>query len=325
MAGADEMRVGLIGLGHIGKVHLAALERVSGLRVVALCDRDRALAALAPPGVAFFDAVEPFFDTPLDTVVVATPNDTHAEVALAAMARGHSVLVEKPAARSRAELEALMAPSSTGARVHFAFHAAHGREVEWARLWLAAEGAALDEPVEFDCAFTDPYVTTMGELVPAAVSLGDCWSDSGINALSVVAAFVDARRLKPESADLRRRGPSGVTVEVEARFTFGDTGRGKILTRWTQGINHKQTRLGFSRGASLLLDHSRQKIELTDPAGERLVLADFATSGERLLNHYLGLFTAFAEGRCAPAEEPATGRRLHELMFAVAATARPTA
>ena len=48
----------------------------------------------------------------VDAVVVATPHDLLAEVTLAAVEAGKHVLVEKPAARTPAELEPVIAAAA---------------------------------------------------------------------------------------------------------------------------------------------------------------------------------------------------------------------
>jgi predicted dehydrogenase len=99
------MRVGIVGCGLIGNKRAAALgEDV----LVAVCDRDPArahsLAAMHP------DAAVVTVDELIaraEAVIVATTNDQLAPVATRAVEAGRHVLVEKPAARSFAELEPL--------------------------------------------------------------------------------------------------------------------------------------------------------------------------------------------------------------------------
>jgi predicted dehydrogenase len=97
------MRVGIVGCGLIGGKRAAALSRD---QLVAVCDREPARAqALAArhPGAAAVTLDELLARS--EAVIVATTNDHLAAVTRQALEAGRHVLVEKPAARSAAELE----------------------------------------------------------------------------------------------------------------------------------------------------------------------------------------------------------------------------
>ncbi|MBM4014506.1 MAG: Gfo/Idh/MocA family oxidoreductase [Planctomycetes bacterium] len=115
-SGAAPLRVAVVGLG-IGRTHLrgllaaAASSGLPPVQVVALCDRDRArLRAVGREiGVAArYSSIERLLaaERP-DAVVVATPNDLHAPMGIAALEAGCHVLVEKPLAHRLDAAEAL--------------------------------------------------------------------------------------------------------------------------------------------------------------------------------------------------------------------------
>ncbi len=89
------MRAGIVGAGFIGAVHALAL-RSLGIEVAWEAGRNDDLAALLDG-----DRV--------DVLHVCTPNNLHAQQALAALQRGIHVVCEKPLAVSRDESEALVA------------------------------------------------------------------------------------------------------------------------------------------------------------------------------------------------------------------------
>ncbi len=125
----QQVRVAIVGCGLIGKKRadaLATTSKLAGtpLSLVACADRDLARAqALA----ARFDARastdwREAIDA-ADLVVIATPHDALAEITLAAVKAGKHVLVEKPAARSAAELEPVVAEAEArGAIVRVGFN-----------------------------------------------------------------------------------------------------------------------------------------------------------------------------------------------------------
>ncbi|WP_223691357.1 Gfo/Idh/MocA family protein [Leifsonia poae] len=114
-------RIGVIGLGTIATEHLKAYQRCADAEVVAVCDldRDRAEAARTRFGVEHScgTAAELLADPDIDAVSVCVPNDQHAPIALAALAAGKHVLVEKPMAITVADAEALVAASRESGKV----------------------------------------------------------------------------------------------------------------------------------------------------------------------------------------------------------------
>ena len=126
---ARTIGVGVVGLGFMGRTHLAAWNAAAraGLpcRVVAVADGERArldgraqatgnLAtgaseALFDPGQLFTtaDARELLARPDVQAVSLCTPTDTHVELALAALAAGKHVLVEKPVALRSADVARL--------------------------------------------------------------------------------------------------------------------------------------------------------------------------------------------------------------------------
>ena len=72
---------------------------------------ERRAAAEAEGIHAFSSREELLADERIDLVTVATPNDVHKEIAIAAMAAGKNVISEKPVALSQEELEEMIAAS----------------------------------------------------------------------------------------------------------------------------------------------------------------------------------------------------------------------
>ena len=104
-------RVGVIGAGYWGPLHVRTFDAMPGVAVTMVADLSRErLAHIAAtfPDVRTTESVEDLLDGPVDAVVVATPARSHAELAAAALARGKHVLVEKPLATSSADAERLI-------------------------------------------------------------------------------------------------------------------------------------------------------------------------------------------------------------------------
>ncbi len=109
------LRVGIVGCGEAAQVlHLPALGELTELfQVVALCDVSRSvvetLTSRTPGAAAFHGYRDLVSSADVDVVLVANPHVHHAEVALAALAQGKHVLVEKPLCVSLSELDSIEA------------------------------------------------------------------------------------------------------------------------------------------------------------------------------------------------------------------------
>jgi predicted dehydrogenase len=120
----DSPGVAIIGCGLIGRKRAAAL---GPARLVACADhvpaRATSLAATAPGCHAFADWRAAIDHPGVAIVIVATLHDTLAAITRDAIAAGKHVLVEKPAARNRAELEGLAElAADRGVRVRVGFN-----------------------------------------------------------------------------------------------------------------------------------------------------------------------------------------------------------
>lgn len=96
------LRYGLIGAGCMGRGgHLEVLKHVDGVEIAALTDSfpsnlAKAVEAVGHTVPAYADYRDMLAREALDAVVIATPNDTHADIACDALAAGLHVLAEKP-------------------------------------------------------------------------------------------------------------------------------------------------------------------------------------------------------------------------------------
>ena len=94
------LKFGVAGAGVMGRNHARVLSDIRDLELTHVFDPD---AVTAEGGAAAYGAkpvttAEAFVDAGLDAAVVATPNRTHADLAVALLENGVHVLVEKPIA-----------------------------------------------------------------------------------------------------------------------------------------------------------------------------------------------------------------------------------
>ena len=118
--------LGVVGLGYWGPNLARNFERLPGSELAWLCDASE--GALGRWGAAFPSArtttrLEDLLgDDALDTVVVATPVPTHAELALRVIEAGKHCFVEKPLARSEEDAERVVEAARAVGRVLMVGH-----------------------------------------------------------------------------------------------------------------------------------------------------------------------------------------------------------
>jgi predicted dehydrogenase len=102
------MRAAIVGTGFIARVHAIAL-RAIGVEVAAVAGSSREKAEAFGEGAAYGDLSELLEHERVDALHVCTPNDVHAEQALAALGKGIPVVCEKPLAVSTEQARQLIA------------------------------------------------------------------------------------------------------------------------------------------------------------------------------------------------------------------------
>ncbi|MBL9143746.1 MAG: Gfo/Idh/MocA family oxidoreductase [Verrucomicrobiaceae bacterium] len=116
----DEVRVAVIGFNGRGKGHIGSLLAIKGVRITALCDvdqkvMDKQVADFKKKNIEvkqYSDYRKLLEDKDVDAVTIATPNHSHTLIALAALAAGKHVYVEKPVCHNPIEGRKLLEASA---------------------------------------------------------------------------------------------------------------------------------------------------------------------------------------------------------------------
>jgi len=128
-----KLKIGMIGYNFMGKAHSSAWRQVGRffdlpveIELHTICGRTPSKVEKARETLgwkkASTDWREVVNDPEIDIIDINTPNDTHAEIAIAAARAGKAILCEKPLARNVAEAEAMVAAVKEAGVVNMVCH-----------------------------------------------------------------------------------------------------------------------------------------------------------------------------------------------------------
>ena len=103
------LKIGVIGAGHLGKIHLNNWAAIEGVKLVGFCDTDDENAKIVAEKYALprFATTYELLDA-CDAVDIVAPTTFHFELCEAAIKKGKHVFVEKPLANTMDEARALV-------------------------------------------------------------------------------------------------------------------------------------------------------------------------------------------------------------------------
>lgn len=230
-------KIGLIGTGYIGRVHLEILRRIGGADVVAVADSDRELALAA---ARKFDipkvhatAGDMIDDDAIDVVHNCTPNNVHFEINKKAILGGKQVVSEKPLSinsRESAELVELAKKHGTLTAIDFCYRyypvvqeaAARVRSGQLGEV-RAFMGHFLQDWLFYETDYTwrlDPDISGAANVI---ADLGSHWCD--------LVQFVTGRRISEVMTELhtclpkRKKPKSGALsfgAQADAEYEDAD-------------------------------------------------------------------------------------------------------
>jgi len=233
--GALPMRVGLIGCGTIAYwSHLRTLQQLNGVTLAAAADPDpiaRALAASIVRGPVYDQSSDLLLDD-IDAVVISAPNESHAELTVAAVRAGKHVYVEKPLATTASEARSVVdvvSQSKVVATVGFnyRYHTAHQRA------WALLRNGRIGNVRVVQSAFCEPVsLQMMPEWKRRRASGGGALLDLASHHIDLLRWFLEdevatvyaritSSRTEHDGATLALTMRGGVQAQVYASFCAG--------------------------------------------------------------------------------------------------------
>jgi myo-inositol 2-dehydrogenase / D-chiro-inositol 1-dehydrogenase len=282
------LRAGIAGGGRIAGLHARAIDAAAGVRLTAVCDvdRTRAEAMAGPRRAAAYTSWQEMLDAErLDLLWVCTPPLHHRGPAVAALAAGVDVYLEKPVARTLEDAQAIVdaARSAAGVcAVGYQWHACG--LLEAAREALAGRQLGMLVSRNFGPASARPWFVDReqggGQILERASHHIDLQ-----RALAGEVAAVDAFA---SAARLSGAGESSIDDAIALVLHFRSGALGTIHSVWSadgQPGRYSIDLLGAEATISLELGPSDHRI--SGVCGGRAIAAAFRDPMQRSIERFL--------------------------------------
>jgi predicted dehydrogenase len=252
----DKIRIGIIGVGQIGKIHLENYAGIDGVEIVAAADAnaDELQRVCGKFGIPYQDTDYKSLlkRDDIDAVDVCLHTSLHAPVSIEAMRSGKNVYCEKPLAGSYAEGKAMLeAAKESGKKLHMQLSTLYQKETKAAKRLIDANRLGN---IYHACSTgyrrrNRPYVDGYGTMafVKKEISCGGALYDVGVYHIAQMLYLMglpEIRRVSGKiyqelSMDEERKLRSGYNVEEFAlgmvRFEGNKTM--EIKEAWAVNLN----------------------------------------------------------------------------------------
>jgi predicted dehydrogenase len=192
------VRIGFVGLGAMGLSHVATIRKVGheNAEVAAFCDTDEAnlrQALDAVPGTKVFSNPLELIRSPVDAVVISTPNFTHAPLAAEVLAAGKHLFLEKPCGITREECRQVLAAAERSDRVvmlgHELRYSAYFQKIKD----LVTAGEIGIPRMVWTREFRGPFQKKVGDWIQDDRRSGGCLVDKNCHHFDLMNWWVGAR------------------------------------------------------------------------------------------------------------------------------------
>ncbi len=298
----EPLKVGVVGVGHLGRHHARLYRQLDGVELVGVVDRDaeRARSIAEEFGCAVYDDISGLARE-VQAASVAVPTAQHHVVAPPLLEHGVDVLIEKPLARTLDEADVILDASERSGRLVMVGHTERFNPA------VKALAAAVSAPrffeihrlAEFSARSTD--IDVVRDLMIHDLDL--LLHLDGGEPTSVDAVGVAALTDKIDIANARIRLTSGCVANLTAsRISLEPLRRIRVF--------QARTYLSCDTGKRSV---ERCRLALSPDGAPRIDYERLAVEDEEPLANELAAFVGSVRTRTTPAVDGRQGRRALEL------------
>lgn len=240
------LKIGVLGVGHLGKIHLNCIQMIEEYELVGFYDPDSEMAAAAAKeyNLKSFESIETLVDA-VDVVDIVTPTVSHFECATEAIKKSKHVFIEKPIAATSDEALQLI---ELAAEANVKIQVGH---VERFNPAFTAAAEAIKKPMFIECHRLAQF-NPRGTDVPVVLDLM-------IHDLDIILSVV--------KSNIRKVHASGVNVVSDtpdianARVEFDNGAVANLTASRISLKNMRKTRF-FQKDAYITVDFLDKVSEL---------------------------------------------------------------
>jgi predicted dehydrogenase len=224
VSSSHPLKVGVVGVGYLGRFHALIYSRLEAVELVGVCDTDpeRAASVAAEAGCAAWDDPLALLGR-VDAVSIAVPTSAHHSVACAYLQQGVHVLLEKPLAVDAPEgREIVRAAEQSGAVLQVG-------HLERFNAGVMALAERIDAPRYIEA-------QRMGGFVERATDV-DVVADLMIHDIDIILALVGA-----DLVDVRAVGTPVLTARVDIASARLEFSNGTVANAVASRVSDKKTR-----------------------------------------------------------------------------------
>jgi len=326
-ANQKNIKVGVIGCGRIGLVHLEAITKAPNVTPVIISNPtvSKAEAAASQYGVSKFssEAMDVITDPEVDAVWICSPSSFHAEQIKACAANGKHVFCEKPIATDLSEtVEAINACNEAGVKLMIGLQRRFDQN--FVRVRSAIERSEVGEPIMIKLCSRDPSPPPF-EYVKGG---GGIFADMAVHDLDMT-RFLAGQ----DPIDILAIGSCHIDKSIEVLDGSEKFDTASCLVRYPNGVQAmvdvcRQSSYGYDQRAEVLGTKGMIATDNVYPNTAKIYKNDFTGNADMPYDFFLSRYNeayvtetiAFCESLVNDTPVPCTGEDgLVALIMAIAA------